>query len=311
MTLAELSASLAIIATLMVAIGSVMVLTGRAVGISATQAAEVQVDDVVGTFASEHRLALTVTERTPTSITFTVADRDGDGVSETIRYAWSGVAGDPLTRKLNDDPPAVIAKDVKQFRLGYVIQTAAAAAPAAEVESTTDDLVYSYEAGTTSAFAMSTTAWPAQSFVPSLGRPDATSWRVTQVQLMASRSAGSTTGKSWTISLCPSDLLTGKPNILAPIEQTTLTMAALSTTQAWSPVISFTNAAQNLSPSQRYWIVVSQSLLTTTGSVGFNTASTSTGDPFATSTTSGTIWTTYAGRDMKVRIYGRYKYPAP
>lgn len=310
LTLAELSASLAIIATLMVAIGSVMVLTGRAVGISATQAAEVQVDDVVGTFASEHRLALTVTEWTPTSITFTVADRDGDGAPETIRYAWSGVAGDPLTRKLNDAVPAVIAKDVKQFQLGYLTQTAPAAAPA-EVESTTDDLVYAYETGTTSNFAMSSTAWAAQGFIPTLARSDATSWRVTQVQLMANRVSGSTTGKYWIVSVCPSDPLTGKPNSLAPIEQQTLEMSSLTTSQGWSPLIPFTVITQNLDPSKRYWIVVSQSVLTTTGNVGFNGASTVTADPIATTSTAGTTWTTYTGRDMKIRIYGRYKYPSP
>lgn len=312
LTLAELSTSLAIIATLMVAIGSVMVLTGRAVGMSATQAAEVQIDDVVGTFASEHRMALTVTERTPTSITFTVADRNGDGAPETIRYAWSGVAGDPLTRTLNNALPAVVAKGVKKFQLGYLTQTAPAAAPP-EVESTTDDLVYSYEVGTTSAYTMSMTGWPAQSFVPTLARANATSWRVTQVQLMASRAVGSTAqlaARSWTVSLCASDAL-GKPNFAAPIEQQTLTMTGLSTGMAWSPVISFTNAAQNLSPTQQYWIVVSQSILSTTGSVGFDSASTATANPFAATSTSGTSWATFTGRDMKIRVYGRYKYLTP
>ena len=58
---------------------------------------------------------------------------------------------------------------------------------------------------------------------------------------------------------------------------------------------------------QRYWIVVSQTQVTTTGSVSYDPASSDINDPYA-STLSG-IWTTYIGRDMKVRVYGRYKYP--
>ena len=89
LTLAELSVSLAVIATLMVAIASIMVLTGRAVGMTAAQASESRVDDVVATMASEQRMALSVNELTPTSITFTVADRNRDGQPEKISYTLS------------------------------------------------------------------------------------------------------------------------------------------------------------------------------------------------------------------------------
>ena len=27
--------------------------------------------------------------------------------------------------------------------------------------------------------------------------------------------------------------------------------------------------------------------------------------------TAGTLWSTYTTRDMKIRVYGRYKYPGP
>jgi prepilin-type N-terminal cleavage/methylation domain-containing protein len=308
LTLAELSVSLAVIATLMVAIGSVMVLTGRAVGMSATQAAEARTDDLVATMASEERMALTVTERTPISITFTVADRDHDGQPETIRYAWSGTPGDPLTRQYNTEAAVVIAKDVQKFNINYLTQSAAAATPPADVESTTDDLVFSHETGATTGFAMSTTAWCAQSFIGKLARPDATSWRVTEVQIMGT-ATGSTTGKSWTVSLCP-DLL-GKPNTLNPIEQKTLPMSNFATTAKWSSLLPFTNTAQNLNPSQKYWIVVSQSALTTTGTVSFDNSSGDTADPAATTATAGTLWTSYTTRDIKIRVYGRYKYPGP
>ena len=306
LTLAELSVSLAVIATLMVAIGSVMVLTGRAVGMTASQAEESRIDDLVATIASEQRMALTVTDRSSTSITFTVADRDHDGVNERIQYTWAG-KDQPLMRKVNDQPAVVVLPRVEFFRLGYIPKTSIAAGPVPQTETTTDELLFAHESGSSFPHMMSTSASAAQSFIPKLARADATSWRVTQVQIMANRSTTSSTAK-WTISLCPSDAL-GKPNTLAPIEQTTLFMSKLTATAAWSPVITFTTA-QNLNPSERYWIVVSQSAVSATGNVSYDPSSSDTPDPFASTAVPG-VWTTYSGRDMKIRVYGRYKYPSP
>ena len=106
-SLAELLVSLVIIAILMTAMGSVMVLTGHAVGLSAAHAGEARVDDVVATIAAEQRLASRILERTSRSITFLV-DRDHDGVSETVSYSWSGVPGDPLIRSSNGGPAVIL-----------------------------------------------------------------------------------------------------------------------------------------------------------------------------------------------------------
>jgi type II secretory pathway pseudopilin PulG len=43
----------------------------------------------------------------------TVPDRSGDGQEETIRYTWSYVAGDPLTRELNGGTPSVVLANVR------------------------------------------------------------------------------------------------------------------------------------------------------------------------------------------------------
>jgi len=304
LTLAELSVSLAVMATLMVAIGSIMVLTGRAVGMTASQASEAKIDDLVATIASEQRMALTVNDITPTSVTFTVADRNHDGMPEKISYYVS--ADGKLMRQVNGGTAVAVLSDVTKFSVGWIPKVAAAAGPIPQVESTTDELLFAHETGLTSAQSMSTTSWAAQSFKPTL-RSDATSWRVTQVQVMAARTAPSTTTATWNLMLCLSDA-TGKPNTLAPIESQTLAVKNLTTTAGWSPVITF-GTQQNLDPKQRYWIVVSQTQVTTTGSVSYDPASADFNDPYA-STFSG-IWTTYSGRDMKVRVYGRYKYPQP
>ena len=52
-------------------------------------------------------------------MTFTVADRTGDSAADTIRYAWSGVAGDPLTRQINAGTAVTVAANVQSLQLSY------------------------------------------------------------------------------------------------------------------------------------------------------------------------------------------------
>ena len=313
LTLAELTVSLGVIATLMVATGSIMAITGRAVAMSATHAAEARTDDVASTIASDYRLAVNVIENTPTSITFTVADRDGDGVVETIRYAWSGTPGDPLTKQVNAAPPVVVARDVRKFNLRYLTKSAAAAGPVPQVETTTDEEVYAHSSGSNSSYTVTTTNHCAQYFIPKINRADATSWRVTQVQFMAVRASGSTAGRYWFVRLYHANA-DGTPNLgLGVIEEKTLPMGSLTTTMQWSPLIGFTKLDQNLDCNTGYCVVVGQSTLgglLSNGSVGYNGASSdANGKWSAYSTLSG--WQSSGTRDMKIRILGRYKYPAP
>lgn len=55
------------------------------------------------------------TERTSTALTFTVPDRDGDGQYETLRYAWGGTAGDPVTFSMNGEQGVDLIDDVKSI----------------------------------------------------------------------------------------------------------------------------------------------------------------------------------------------------
>ena len=307
LTLAELSVSLAIIATLMVAIGSVMVLTGRAVGMTATQAFEAKTDDLLTQIASELRMALTVPVRTETTITFTVADRDGDLKPEKIQYEWGG-KGTSLTRRVNDGPAVTLAPNVEQFRVGYILKTQAAAAPVEQVESPTT-LLFAHTTGATSNHTMSLNAAVAQSI--NLGKADATSWSIDEVQFMAMRVSGSTTGKSWQVSICNDE--GGKPAILSLLEPAqTIQMANVPSTAGWISV-KFTNAV-NLDPAKQYWFVVRQTVLTSTGSVVYDPASSNGGTDAngnLAQTALASIWTAQPARDMRIQVYGKYKHPAP
>lgn len=114
-------------ATILVAgLGSSIYITSRAF------------DDADGTiahnlnasFAAEEihtdlQLATSFIERSSTAVEFRVPDRDGDGAKELIRYAWSGTAGDPLTKSVNGSAPESVLDGVASLNLGYSTRTLA------------------------------------------------------------------------------------------------------------------------------------------------------------------------------------------
>lgn len=69
------------------------------------------------------QLATSYTQRSATAVEFKVPDRDGDGNHETIRYAWSGSAGDPLTKEINASAPEAILDNIADLNLEYFTRT--------------------------------------------------------------------------------------------------------------------------------------------------------------------------------------------
>ena len=122
-TLVEMVLSMAVMTVLLGGIASALVIAGRAVPGTATPAS-LTVDGYYAAerLASELYAAQTITARSATSITFTVADRNADSNPETIQYSWSGVAGQPLNRQYNGGTAGAVLDNVYQFNLGYVTQ---------------------------------------------------------------------------------------------------------------------------------------------------------------------------------------------
>jgi len=73
--------------------------------------------EVLGKLTADLALALSFSERTTTAVTFDVPDRDGDLHPESIRYAWSGTPGDPLTYQYNGGTELTLATDVQSLDL--------------------------------------------------------------------------------------------------------------------------------------------------------------------------------------------------
>jgi len=123
-TLVELVVSIAIMSILMAGIASAVLIASHAMpGGQTPLETAVEAIDVVDQIASELLYATTITENTASAVTFTVADRShGDSGPETIRYAWSGTPGDPLTRQYNGGTTVTVCQDVQDFSLACLIQ---------------------------------------------------------------------------------------------------------------------------------------------------------------------------------------------
>lgn len=99
-------------------IASYVVDDGKDPATKTADAAEVLTD-----ITAELGWALQFRELTNTAVTFTVPDRDGDGLPETIRYAWSGQAGEALTRDYNGEGEEDVIKEVDRFALASLKRT--------------------------------------------------------------------------------------------------------------------------------------------------------------------------------------------
>lgn len=118
----ELVVSLVGASVLMLGLGSALLIAVSGSDPSLTPAAATRTaHGALSDFLAEIEFAESVTEITPTAMTFVVPDRDADGNPETIRYAWSGTPGEPLTRQLNAGNEAKFVEDVHAFAFDVLV----------------------------------------------------------------------------------------------------------------------------------------------------------------------------------------------
>lgn len=124
-TLVELVLSMTIMTLLMGGLGSAIVIANRAIpDPNSTTAATLDGYYATEQIAADLYVAQSFTVRTPTTVEFTVADRNhGEPGPELIRYEWSGTEGDPLTLQYNANPPTDVVPEVYDFDLTYGLTT--------------------------------------------------------------------------------------------------------------------------------------------------------------------------------------------
>lgn len=116
-TLIELMVAMVGSCALLAGLSSAIFIALKATDTSSTPtAATLEGNATLTEILSDIEYAIAFSEITTGAITFTVADRDGDDNPETIRYAWSGTPGDPLTRQYNGGGVATLVENVHVFQ---------------------------------------------------------------------------------------------------------------------------------------------------------------------------------------------------
>jgi prepilin-type N-terminal cleavage/methylation domain-containing protein len=304
-TLIEMLISLAIMAVIAAALGSTIVLASKALDQEAGPGAStVAARRATDRLLAELTGATAFSERTANAITFTVPDRDGDGSPETIRYAWSGVAGEPLTRQYNGGVPDVVAEDVRQFDLGYLLRTVDP--PAARETESSEQILIAHDRAKNNGDLQEKSirnkeaggAW----FRPALPA-GAVRWKVTKVEFVTRRSSLLATGSvsvdvtSATATLQPGSEVLDTANIAA---------SSLPMLAGWKSVPFTSSKLQSLAPGQGLCFVVRSSDNGTQAFVQYERD----GDPM-TPNTHWLSWDSTRGwsgaqdtSDMRIKVWG-------
>jgi type II secretory pathway pseudopilin PulG len=340
-TLVEMVMSMVIMMTLMAGIGSAIMVASRALDNGNTPSAEsASALLAINQVTEDLTFALSFTERTATSAEFTVPDRTGDLVPETIRYAWSGVAGQPLTREFNGGAPVNVIAKVDDFDMNYLLRTvgpptegccyeggacadelassclanggipqgegvkcAAVTCPTL-VESDEVTLAFHDDAvgGTMTDFSVTSTAWPGTYFLPTLPT-NTVSWKITRIQVRAYKSGSGNGVVSFEVRIAGVDEL---PTTQV-LDQASLAESSLSTGYTWTN-LSF-SSLDGLDPTQAMSLVAKYGSGSTTVMVieYENGDNPMTADAhFVRTSNSGGAWQAESISDLRFYVYGTY-----
>ncbi|MCZ6654253.1 MAG: prepilin-type N-terminal cleavage/methylation domain-containing protein [Planctomycetota bacterium] len=300
-TLIELVTSMTIGAILLSGMGSAILIASHALpGRNTATGAILRASDVVEQIAGELHCAVTFTQRSATMVEITVPDRNADLTPETIRYTWSGMPGDPLTRQYNAGTIVNVAEDVQEFDLSYATR----ASPSLPDIEMPEELFLAQDAnnsGTESEFALTATKKCAEKF-KALLPADAVSWRITRIRFIASPSAGIQGNLS--VEVMNTITGTGKPG---STEDAVLVPESNLIANNWYDV-QFTNAG-GLSPSDAYFIVFGKA--SGGGTVGLIKIGRGSFNSPQTTYWTGGNWQEDSTTDLWLWVWGKVTVPDP
>lgn len=297
-SLIEMVVSLSVMSIVFLAMGSVMLLATKAIpAADAPTHQTLDTADVLRQFAAEIETAKTILSATPTGIEFTVPDRNNDASDETIKYGWSGTAGEPLFRQCNGGATVAVLPAVYEFDLSYIASSGTQ--PGGSSQSSEIELV-SRVAVTPTNYAILPTNWIGQSFTPTNLPAGTESWNVTRVLLMA-KSQGDSLGEIC-VQLRP--MAAGGLPGTTVLEEYPIFESDLSSLYIWQN-ITF-NSVTGLSPSQGLCLVVKWVGSDNAGAVQYDIGG---GSGLLTSSNGGSTWSLDASSSMSFYVYGTFLTP--
>lgn len=303
-TLAEVVAALGIMTILLGAIGSALIVAIRALpnGSSPLEAVA-RGGSALEQIASELHTATAVAAASDKVIEFSVPDRSGDGAPESIRYAWSGTAGDPLTRSYNGGAATDFVPGVHDFDLAYRLVTHSEERPV-DTESG-ETLLISYDATSNLYdFTVMEDEEPGQFFRPTLPE-GAKAWSVTRFKIMASQAGYIYTGVV-TVQLRTAGA-DGRPTGTV-LQAFTMLESSLSGSSTWREFA--VTGASGLVPGQGLCLWVRHDQGTYACDIVYRSGAPAGANSFAVvSLDGGSSWLIYPNDSMLYYVYGTVTAP--
>ncbi|MBI1367687.1 MAG: prepilin-type N-terminal cleavage/methylation domain-containing protein [Planctomycetes bacterium] len=305
-SLMELIVSMSIMTIIMGAVGSAIMIAAKAIPSTSDPAdAAIESQRQGSLFTSELSYATRMLTMESHRVSFTVADRDGDGNPEKITYAWSGTAGDPLTRQYNGGTAQTVVSNVKQFDLLYTTRGAAESYPGGPVATSESLLAYWDGSNNLGDEEVKNDKWWVQGMTPTLAS-GALSWNVTRIYIMGE--PGDKSYTTTTVELHATDA-SGYPTstIYDTVQMPTSTMAD---GKLWREV-DFTSALL-LPIGQKVALVLANPSSDRSMKMGYYKATpSSTVTPYAKSSNLGGSWFAQTDRAMRFYLFGTSMVPGP
>ncbi|MCK4661091.1 MAG: prepilin-type N-terminal cleavage/methylation domain-containing protein [Phycisphaerae bacterium] len=304
LTLVELVVAMVIMTIVMAGLTSAILIASHALPDSADPLAHIaEVSAAMEQISTEIGCAKYIAERSAHTITFTVADRNGDGVPERIHYAWSGTVGDPLTRQYNGGAGINVIEDVQAFALAYDLESVTEEYPGPDIESAETRLASYTATNDSEDFDIEQEKWIGQYFEPALPE-DATAWRVTRVQFQA-KCHGPKSELTWVQLRLPD--ANNEPSDPPPLEKVQMPESILTDGYLWKE-FSFSNVS-GLSPDEGLCLVLQHfGASNKSATIQYENVG---GSGRLETTDGGTSWSFDDDKSMYYCIYGTYMSPGP
>jgi len=300
-TLVELVVSMITLSILMLAVSAAIVLASRAMpGAENPSSAALQAAAAADRIAAELETAVYILEHSQNTMAFTVADRNGDGLPERIRYAWSGMPGDPLTRQYNGGSVTALVDNVQQFVLVPEIRSVTEAYPGAGVEDAFDSLLVNNDSGSAlNDLDVKSDRWPGQHFAMNL--PSASmGWRPTRVRFVVKKAASGTFS-----NVCLRPIGTDLKPTTTVLQSQSMDASILPSSYDW---IEFPfSGMDRVAPTNTQCLVVRYY----SGTGNAATLQGCSGSGLVTSNDSGATWTYNGTKSLRCQLYGKVTQPGP
>jgi hypothetical protein len=306
-TLVELMAALIACALLLAGLGSVMLVARQIAYTPSAATHRLEAAKIVDELSDELRWATFITERSDKLVAFVVADRNGDGTEERIRYEWSGTPGDPLLRSYNGGAPVAVLDSVQDFLLEYATRDVTT-----PIKTTTDGTEVMLQGNTTVQTSnyrdITSSNWSAQQIDPaafvSAAPSNALYWNATRAEFQGASSGPATS--TLFVQLSSTGTPYNSPTSHRLV-QTSIPESSLGTGFGWITA-QFATPARNLALHRKYALVWATADGSSAGKLRSDTSATS---GVLESGDGGASWQYMSPKQIYYRLYGTYTTPGP